>query len=355
MIEATEFSVHDMRAALDGARAKWDEVRAGSNVATRRLRIAEVDVEIVVAGDSLAALLLPPFDGLARAQGPARAVVGAWDTSATGSTLPRRPDHVRDGPFRCQVRREGELVAEVQWSDAAMGTSDRDAGLHLLALRSVADLPSWEAAAPLRRQLSWALSPEVLFVHAAAVGTRDGVALVMGPGGSGKSSTSLACVQAGMGFLSDDYCLVRGAPPIAHRLHTSARVVDEDAGHFDALAPPVAGATLQRDADAELPKAMYLLHDSVPEQLLASAPARVVLVAEARGDRRARLEPIGAGEALRLVAPSTLKQMSIEPERELRSLRELLASVPCHRLVLSTDRAANPLLVQEALDRATRV
>src|SRR5438270_10111828 len=103
-------------------------------------------------------------------------------------------------------------------------TGDGDAACHLMAVSSASVLPPWEPGAPLRRQLSWALAPEVLFVHAAAVGAADGAALIIGPSGAGKSSTSLACLRAGMGFLSDDYCLVRDDPPVVHRLHATARL-----------------------------------------------------------------------------------------------------------------------------------
>jgi hypothetical protein len=248
------------------------------------------------------------------------------------------------------VRRDAELVAEVQWSDdGVFRTGDRDAGLHLLGVPRVDVLTPTEAAAPLRRQLGWALSPDVVFVHAGAVGSAEGVALLLGRGGAGKSSTSLACLEAGMGFLGDDYCLVRDDPPVAYRLHTTARLLDDDVARFATLPPPTAGASLARDTDVEPAKALYLLHDMVPDRLLASAPVSVVLFADARGDDEPRLEPLTGGEMLRLVAPHTLWQMSIDPNRELAALAKLFSSVPCYRLVLSADRAANPPLVQEAL------
>ena len=155
-----------------------------------------------------------------------------------------------------------------------------------------------------------------------------------------------------MGFLSDDYCLVRDDPAVAYRLHTTARVFDDDVSRFASLPEPVAGASLARGDEDEEPKALYLLHETMPDRLLSSAPVRVVLVADARGGDHARLEPLSGGETLRTVAPHALWQMSIEPDRELAALATLFASVPCYRLVLSTDRAANPPLVQEALDRA---
>ena len=41
-----------------------------------------------------------------------------------------------------------------------------------------------------------------------------------------------------MGFLSDDYCLVRGDPPVVHRLHATARLHDDDVRHVDDFLEP---------------------------------------------------------------------------------------------------------------------
>ena len=45
-------------------------------------------------------------------------------------------------------------------------------------------------------------------VHAASVGTKDGAVLIVGKGGSGKSTSALACLNAGMYYLGDDYTLI---------------------------------------------------------------------------------------------------------------------------------------------------
>jgi hypothetical protein len=342
----------DVHAVLARTRHDWAQVLASvTTTVTRDLRIAEVDVRVVLAGDELAQVLLPAFDGLAPARDTPAATVGAWDAHATGVPFAPRPPVEREATVRFFVRRDGRPVAEVEWATADMlRTGDRDAACHLMAVTSASVLSPWEAGAPLRRQLCWALGPDVLFVHAAAVGRPDGAALIIGPSGAGKSSTSLACLRAGMGFLSDDYCLVRGDPPVVHRLHATARLHDDDVRHVDDfVAPAVLGAAL-RDLDDEA-KALFLLHESSPGQLLTSAPVRVVLVPERGADGPPGLMPMRPAEALRLVAPHALWQLSLEPDVELAGLRRLLTSVPCYRLRLSEDRRANPDLVHEALTR----
>jgi hypothetical protein len=209
----------------------------------------------------------------------------------------------------------------------------------------------WEAGSPLRRQLSWALGPDVLFVHAGAVGGPEGAALIMGPSGAGKSSTSLACLRAGMGYLGDDYCLVRGDPPMVHLLYSTARLIDADVVHFDDFVEPASlGASVEEPEFRDEAKALYLLDGSQRSSLLTRAPVKVVIVPEARGDIEPRVEPIRRAEVMRHVAPSSLWQMSVEPDRELAALARLVKSVPCFKLILGRDREANPPLIRQLLE-----
>jgi hypothetical protein len=250
------------------------------------------------------------------------------------------------------VQRDGRPIAETQWSSPdVFRAADRTTGRHLLAVRHPSALSPREGAAPLRRLLSWALGPDVLFVHAGAVGSEAGIALLMGASGAGKSSTSLACLRAGMGFISDDYCVVRGEPPIAHQLYGTARLCDHDVERFgDLLAPAVAATPEDAEMESDM-KALYLLGPTHADHMIASAPVRMVIVPEPRGDAEAHLAPMSAGEVLRAVAPAALWQLNIEPARELRALRRLLETVPCFHLSLSEDRDANPPVIRDALDR----
>src|SRR5262245_8315057 len=111
MSAMADLSVDEIRATLGRAHDIWERAVAVTRTAARRVRLAELDVDVVVAGDELAATLLPPFEGLPDALGPSAGTVGAWDVAATGFEFPDRPP-VRPGPYRCLVRRGGHPVAE---------------------------------------------------------------------------------------------------------------------------------------------------------------------------------------------------------------------------------------------------
>lgn len=343
-----------LRAMLDAVNESWRRARERGPLHSRQLRIAEVDVEIAVVGDELASSLLPGFSGLPAALAAPRVTVGSWDATATEIPFPAGPPRPDAGSWRATLRRDDRPVGELDWfAPRMLGTGDRESGLHLLAVERAADILPSDAGAPLRRQLAWALGSDVHFVHAGAVGDRDGVALIIGPAGAGKSSTSLSCLRAGMGFISEDYCLIRDDPPTAYPLYWTGRLADDDLRHFDGWVDPAMTGSQFRDHERGVDaKALFLFHEVLPHRMLGRAPVRVVLIPDHDHRDVPGLEPMNRAAALRFVAPKALVQLHIEPDRELRALARVFASVPCFRLRLSPDRTENPRYVREALNRA---
>lgn len=83
-------------------------------------------------------------------------------------------------------------------------------GLGLFAARDLGLLPSWEWFSPMKEFVHlWALERNAWLAHAAAVGVseNDGMLLV-GPGGSGKSTTCARLIQIGYKTCGDDYVLL---------------------------------------------------------------------------------------------------------------------------------------------------
>ena len=83
-------------------------------------------------------------------------------------------------------------------------------GSPIVMLEDASRLPPWERACPLRALLTWWAAPErLLMAHGAAVGSGEGALLLAGPGGSGKSTTALACfVEPAWLWLSFTTCPV---------------------------------------------------------------------------------------------------------------------------------------------------
>jgi hypothetical protein len=184
----------------------------------------------------------------------------------------------------------------------------------------------------------WAAANGLRILHAGCVGTADGAALVVGRGGSGKSSTAVLAALAGLHFVSDDYCLFEGAPePVAHTLFGTAKLhVD----HLDRFPRLSIDAVLRPTEPGE--KAILLMEQAAPGRVAARLPIRSVLAARVTGVSRPELVPISAAEALRFLAPSTLMQLYRDDSSACGDLAALARRLPCWRLELGGGLDAVP-------------
>jgi hypothetical protein len=326
---------------LDEVAACWAAAQLSPEREVHDLSIAGQDVRLVLVGERLAALVLDALGAPPPSRGAPPVEIGAWDAAATGVPLPPRPPGV-DGQ-RWTATRDGQAVVEVGLQrNGSIRTADRDSKRYLVGVPDAARLSTLERGSPLRHQLLWATWPAVQLVHAAAVATDRGVALLVGSSGAGKSSTALACAADGMALLGDDYCAVTpGAPPEVHLLHTSARLFDDELAH----APAALAATATPDQDK-----VVVWPERTGVAMPRSGPLRVVIVLERGAGPSPVRERIRASTALRRFAPSMLHQQHVDPAGELAGLRRLLESVPVERLTLGTDRRANPPVIARTIE-----
>jgi len=192
----------------------------------------------------------------------------------------------------------------------------------------------------------WAAARGLRILHAGCVGTAAGAALLVGRGGSGKSSTSVLAALAGLRFVSDDYCLLGDEPePVAHALFGTAKLHVE---HLDRVPGLTPAAVLLPVEDGE--KAILQMDQAAPGRMAARLPVRSVLAARVTGAHRPRLVPIAAAEALRAVAPSTLMQLYRDDGSACGDLAALVRRLPCWRLELGGGLDEVPDLLRSHLD-----
>jgi hypothetical protein len=235
---------------------------------------------------------------------------------------------------------------------ATLGVFDEARGLGAQWIADAAALPWWAAGAPLRTLLSWALAPRRRHVvHAAAVATAAGAALLAGKGGSGKSTASLACLESGaLAFLGDDYVVVdrSGGAALVDPLYASAKLAWEHLARFPALAPLVANAADRAVAE----KAILRLDPALRARFARRVPLRAVLVPRVSLERDAsRVIPATRGEALLALAPTTLLQVPDRGGEGLAAMRAIVEGAPAFRLLVGRDVAGIPAAIAGCLER----
>lgn len=188
-------------------------------------------------------------------------------------------------------------------------------------------LPSWDAAAPLRRLLQWIAAEEgALLTHAGSV-VHDGRALLLvGAGEAGKSTTVGLGVRSGLRTLGEDYIVLSThakLPPCAAPLYRTLKL-----RHGSPLY-----ATRDRDFGPDVATASdegrACVHFEY-EQMASASELVGVVVLDPTAPPQAI--PIAASTALRHVAHSTLLQSDDDHAWALRTLRTLTQQLPTWRL-----------------------
>jgi hypothetical protein len=189
-------------------------------------------------------------------------------------------------------------------------------------------------------------------VHAGLVG-RDGEGILLGgPGGSGKSTTALTCLQAGMAYLSDDYVALDRNPglPVCHSVYCSAHVEPKHLERFPWLRPYAIPGRLARED-----KSLILLSDLPGAVLRSSVRLRALVLPQVVDAPTTIVRPASRAQALLRMAPSSLGLLPF-PEAlsdGFKTLAALVDRVPVFWLDLGRDLDQIPTAVSGIFDRAT--
>lgn len=345
LLDAADASACSARAQAAFERAAI----AAGGIVLRSYTIAGLSVTLRFAGSGLverlsAALEHHPEGG----HGAPGLTVSIWDTASTGVPLPRFPDDAVDGGTSGAARTtEAPAVrAKYRPDQRSLSLLDRRADVATFCMLDGARLPYWETGAPLRLILHWWMADHGRqLVHAAALGTATRGLLLAGRGGSGKSSTALACLGSGLRYAGDDYCLVSFDPhPRAHSLYGSAKLNADQAGRFPHLAPVLVNADKLASE-----KALFMVHRLFPHHMQESFAVGAIVVPVITEGRRSWLEPTSPGSALLALAPSTILQLPGAGRGAFATVSRLVRRVPCYLLHLGADLDALPPLLEDVL------
>jgi hypothetical protein len=325
----------------DRVLAAFESASDATGILERRYRIGGHVVLLRCAGREVSAGLHDAIHHLVETDGAATELtVLAWDASGgisfpaepTAATTPawkRSPWFLEFDPF------EG-LADGPPWHRVT-GLIDSNTATYWVSDPSM--LRNFERASPLLSPLQrWLSRSGLRVVHAGAVATSAGAALIVGDSGAGKSTTSLACRQSGLGFLGDDHVAVEFGLNRVHSLYSTAKL------SWDHPASPSSGVHPVGSPSVD-GKALYFLQDGIVTQ----ATLRAIVAPRVVAHSKSGLTRISPGRALTALAPSSVLQLPDQAAQRLADLRQLCAELPAFELVLGSDVDAVGGLVEQAL------
>ena len=314
-----------------------------------RLDLAGDVLHLRVAGDALGARLTRSLSHLeVPGTRTASVTIFAWDDVSTPARMPPPPwgtanVYTRRGDLRGFG--DDRILAAYNFGAGTLSLFDVERRAGLFWVRDPSVLPGYELAAPFRVLLHWvARATGGHLVHGAAVGTPHGGVLLVGRGGSGKSTTALACLAGGLFYVGDDYCLVRLGPPFVHSLYCSAKVWDDSVRQLPQL-QAAAAPDLHRDGE----KAVFVLDRRRGDRILPGCPLRAILLPRVTGAGPTRLRPATPREALQALAPSTMAQLAGADARSVAIMTALARQLPCYHLELGSDLPEIPPVIVRLL------
>ena len=219
------------------------------------------------------------------------------------------------------------------------------------AVGSAGRLTLYDLGRPLHSELLlWHHDQQLLPVHAGLVAREGQGVLLAGPGGSGKSTTSIMCHLAGFAYLADDYVAVEwnsDGNVTGHSVYNSSHIEPEHLKKFPALvsAGATSGSLTRED------KSLVILSDLEAGNFAHAATIRVIGLPRVAHTPTTAVRRASKVEALMRLAPSSLFLLPYAGMSRdgFAKLNDLVNRLPAYWLELGEDLAEIPAVVDEIL------
>jgi len=333
-----------------------------SETLTLHVVLAGAVVRMRIVGRELAGRIGRPFRHLFLVGSPTRhdLAVDLWDERVAGVPCPEsaeRPDEGEptagdhDPPVTIgspSDRCVGHLRPEI------LVWTDREAA-RLIGCAPTADgLSIQDRGKPLHFPLLlWHADRGIPIAHAALVSREEQGILLVGKGGSGKTTAALACLVGGLDFLADDYVGLERTEDglfVGHGLYDSSWLTADGEARFPKLVPHL----LPSERTATTVKRLIQLSDVAADRLRRTARIGAVAITSLGAGPASSIRPVPKAEALLAVAPSSMLRLPISGPALLDRMTQLVDCVPTYRLEVGWDLAGVPPLVSELLGDGRR-
>lgn len=320
----------------------------------RFYRLGSLSLRLCILGDGLAEKMTRALNHLSASPlSHPSLTVFMWDDASTHSRMPPPPWNWNDARLlRGEILGYNTDRIYTAYDEGAdvLHVLDCETGTAIYWTRDARELPGYEVSAPLRTIWHWftrTRPAQSQVVHAGAVGTHAGGVLLGGKGGSGKSTSVLACLESPLLYAGDDYCLVTAEPQLyVHSMYSSAKL------NADSIArlPHLSSAIVHTET-ATKEKAILFLDTEWQGKLIPGFPLVAILLPRVRGGTDSALVPTSPMEALRALCLSTLIQLPRADSVSVQRIQRFVLALPCYVLELGTDLKQIPRLISTLISR----
>jgi hypothetical protein len=349
-----DIAFHQMRTAFERAWTSHPD-RHWQSFCTFAGRPAQIRV----AGQGLSEQIARAFQHLLNNKNPSSATlkIDLWDEEDTSVSCPVNLEPVDERLLKSTSYVEFGLILG-SLEDRFIGCQcpqvitwfDRSSQ-HLVGWVSRHDkLSLYDRGKPLHFPLLlWHSDRGAEVIHAALVSKNGQGVLFSGKGGTGKSTSALACLEAGFDYLGDDYIGLEASGDGSfqgHSIYSATWLMADHLLRFPRLIPH---AIYPERPDQE--KTLAFLSQAFPRQLACRAPIRALVLPRIQAGAPVQIRPASKGEGLFALAPSSILLRPSSGAATLNKLACLAERVPCYWLDLEHNLSDVPNRVIDLLER----
>lgn len=325
--------------------------KASSQLHECCFRLAGKNVQLSVIGDVLFQMIEQAFSHLLIKDYSANGAdlrIRLWDEYVTGIACPIDPPeslHSLNGHI--YKSDDGSIVSH--YREQIYCTLDRKNKSIIGASKGAQHMSLFDRGKPLHALIGvWLNDLQMPFLHGGVIVNRASGVLLCGSGGSGKSTTAIACLEEGWEYLGDDAVAIEQTDTkkfIAHSIYASTTLEPDHMQNFGRLIPhAIQGSNPGEDKDLVIVSKLY------PGQLKRSAVIKALVIPKVTDKSIPRIFPIKKIKALLAMAPSSILYLPNAGDSYLNLLGNITQSVPCYSLELGKDISMIPECMSSILN-----
>jgi len=259
-----------------------------------------------------------------------------WDSRSTSSVMPPPPWSNEDYGKRGQIRgyNNDRFTTAYHMGTNILSIFDYQTKTALFWMNDARVIPSYESSAPLKSILHWAMkSYQKQMMHAAAIGRPDSGIVVVGKGGSGKSTIALSSLISPLYYVGDDYILFGyDGETVVYSIYNSAKVEWGHLGKFPHLEDKVSNS-----GRCDHEKAIIFIYDHYPMKMTRRMAVRAVVVPAITGEKETTIKPVSSSEGIKAALPSTIFQLAGADSETFAFVSNIMKTLPCYSLEVGTE------------------
>ena len=265
--------------------------------------------------------------------GDADLVIDVWDSYTSG--IPFEKPHIElENRYQLPHFNTEQFSAFYRQDQYSLTMMDKQNKRIIWALDDCRRIKSHVNNAPLLRIFQmWGAEHGAMMVHSAAVAQDNEAILLIGQGGSGKSTTALTCLRDGFQFLGEDYCLVHIEPPCVESVYNIGKLADWTTQHL----PEFLDHT-RYPAGTVTEKTVVSLYPAFREQFINTSPLKAIVMPQVTQQQNTTWQQASPALALKAIAPSTIYQMiHVSKKTHFEAMVKLVRQLPIYQLMLGSD------------------